>query len=103
MIKSIYKKYKELIDYVFFGALATVVSLVSFKLFDVILGSKLYLISNVISWIITVIFAFFTNKIWVFNSKSWKKEILIKEFSSFIGARIFSLIVEEFGLFLLIN
>ncbi len=103
MIKKLFEKYKELISYVFFGVLATIVSLVSFKVFDAIIGAKLYLLSNVISWLITVIFAYFTNKLWVFESKSWKADVVIKELIEFFGARIFSLVVESAGLWLLVD
>lgn len=102
-IKKLFNKYKELISYVFFGVLATIVSIGSFKIFDVILGEHLYMVSNVISWIITVIFAYFTNKLWVFQSKSWKPSIVIKELVGFFGARLFSLGVEELGLWLMID
>lgn len=103
MIKKLFLKYKELISYVFFGVLATVVNLVSFKIFDVILGSHLYLVTNIVSWIITVVFAYFTNKLWVFESKSWEASIVIKELVGFFGARVFSLVVEEAGLWLMID
>ena len=103
MIKKLFNKYKELISYVFFGVLATVVNLVSFKIFDAILGENLYLVTNVVSWLITVIFAYFTNKLWVFESKSWKASVVIKELIGFFGARIFSLVVEEAGLWLMID
>lgn len=103
MIKKLFLKYKELISYVFFGVLATVVNLVSFKIFDVILGSHLYLITNIVSWFITVVFAYFTNKLWVFESKSWEAGVVIKELVGFFGARIFSLAVEEAGLWLMID
>lgn len=103
MIKKLFNKYKEIISYVFFGVLATVVNLISFKIFDLILGAKLYLITNVISWIITVIFAYITNKLWVFESKSWKKDVVIKELIGFFGARLFSLGVEELGLWVTIT
>lgn len=103
MIKKLFNKYKELISYVFFGVLATVVNLVSFKIFDALLGEHLYLITNVVSWLITVIFAYFTNKLWVFESKSWKASVVVKELIGFFGARIFSLVVEEAGLWLMID
>lgn len=103
MIKKLFLKYKELISYVFFGVLATVVNLVSFKIFDVILGAHLYLITNIVSWFITVVFAYFTNKLWVFESKSWEASVVIKELVGFFGARIFSLAVEEAGLWLMID
>ena len=93
----------ELIKYIIFGGLTTVVSLVSFKLFDFLLGEKLYLVSNIISWVLAVTFAFVTNKLWVFNSKSWQAKIVLKEAASFAGARLFSLGVEELGLWLLIS
>lgn len=102
-IKKLFNKYKELINYVFFGVLATIVSIGSFKIFDVILGEHLYMISNVISWIITVIFAYFTNKLWVFQSKSWKPSVVVRELIGFFGARLFSLGVEELGLWLIID
>lgn len=103
MIKNLLVKYRELITYVIFGVLTTVVSLVSFKIFDSLLGEKLYLISNVISWIFAVSFAYVTNKLWVFESKSWKSDVIIKEILGFISARLFSLGVEELGLWLLID
>lgn len=102
-IKKLFNKYKELISYVFFGVLATIVSIGSFKIFDVILGEHLYMLSNVISWIITVIFAYFTNKLWVFQSKSWKPNVVVRELIGFFGARLFSLGVEELGLWLMID
>lgn len=103
MIKNLLVKYRELITYVIFGVLTTVVSLVSFKIFDSILGENLYLISNVISWIFAVSFAYVTNKLWVFESKSWKSNVIIKEIIGFVSARLFSLGVEELGLWLLID
>lgn len=103
MIKKLFVKYKELISYVFFGVLATIVSIGSFKIFDVILGERMYMLSNVISWVITVTFAYFTNKLWVFESKSWKADVVVKELIGFFGARIFSLGVEELGLWLMID
>lgn len=104
MKKKISKKeIIELIKYIVFGVLTTLVSLGTFKLFDVLLGERLYLVSNIISWIFSVIFAFVTNKLWVFESKSWKTAIAGKEFISFIGARLFSLGVEEAGLWLLVS
>ncbi|MBR0414864.1 MAG: GtrA family protein [Clostridia bacterium] len=93
----------ELIKYIIFGGLTTVVSLVSFKLFDFLLGEKLYLVSNIISWVLAVAFAFVTNKLWVFRSKSWQSKVVLKEALGFAGARLFSLGVEEVGLWLLIS
>lgn len=86
---------KETITYIIFGVLTTVVSFVSFKIFNVILGEKYYLISNTISWILSVVFAYVTNKLFVFESKSWKLSVLKTEIPSFVGARVASYFIEQ--------
>jgi len=102
-IKNLIVKYKELIEYLFFGVLTTVIGLGSFKIFDLCLGEKMYLLTNVLSWMCAVIFAFVTNKIWVFCSKSWKLEVLKKEIPSFVSARLLTLGIEELGLWVLVS
>ena len=61
-IKAFVKEHKEGVLYLVFGALTTLVSILSFALFNALLGDERYLISNLISWVIAVVFAFFTNK-----------------------------------------
>ena len=102
-IKKLIIKYRELIVYVFFGALTTAVNLSVFHLSNIIFGQELYLASNVIAWIASVIFAYVTNKIWVFDSRQWSRSVLIREISSFFSARVFSFLVEELGLYLLVD
>ena len=103
MIKNLFNKYKEIISYLFFGVMTTLVNFVSFWAFNKILGESLYLISNVIAWVISVVFAYVTNKLWVFESKSWKFRVLLKEVPEFFAARVFSLCVEESGLWLFVD
>lgn len=103
MIKELFKKYKELIMYVVFGALTTLVNFIAFWLFSHILGEKLYLVNNAIAWIISVIFAYITNKLFVFESKSFAAKILFKEFSEFLVARVFSFLIEEAGMWLFVD
>ncbi len=102
-IKRIFEKYKELIMYVIFGVLTTLVNFVSFTLFTHILGEDRYLINNAIAWFISVVFAYVTNKIFVFESKSIAPRVLIKEFSEFLLARVFSFALEEGGIWLLVD
>ena len=102
-IKNLIIKYKELIIYVFFGLCNTVVNLGSYKLLTMHLGVELYLVSNGIAWFVTIVFAFVTNKLFVFESKSWDLKLVAKEVSSFFAARVFSFLVEEAGLFLLVD
>lgn len=106
----------EFLNYIFYGVLTTAVNVAVFSLFNFLLGNgpltsvqvfgKAYdiswvYVSNFIAWIIAVLFAFFTNKLFVFESKSWKAAVLIKEFPPFIGARVTSLLIETLGLVLL--
>lgn len=103
MIKELILKYKELIIYVIFGGLTTVVNIVVFTLSGMILGKERYLISNVVAWFAAVIFAYITNKLWVFESKSWDIKVLLKEVPSFFTARVLSFVIEEAGLFIFVD
>ena len=102
-MKNLIIKYKELILYVFFGVLTTLVNLVCFELLNKAIGENLYLVSNAIAWIIAVIFAYAVNKFFVFSSRSLNPKLLLREFSEFLGARVFSFLVEEAGLWLLVD
>lgn len=102
-IKELILKYKELIIYVIFGGLTTVVNLAVFTLCGMALGDEKYLISNVIAWFAAVVFAYVTNKLWVFESKSWNIKVLLKEVPSFFAARVLSFVIEEVGLFVFVD
>ena len=96
-IKQLYMKYKEIINYLIFGVLATIVNLgvkylLIFTVFDA--SNPLELQTTVIiSWMSAVLFAYFTNRKYVFESKNQKK---FKEFVSFIVARLLTLFLEMF-------
>ncbi|MBR4050554.1 MAG: GtrA family protein [Clostridia bacterium] len=108
-MKDLIKKLinKETVTYIIFGVGSTVVNLAVFKLCDLIFTSltqaNLIQLTNFIAWAAAVAFAFVTNKIWVFESKSWKGSVLKKEIPSFVGARLFSLGVEALGLHVFIT
>ncbi len=92
LIKNLIDKYKEIILYLIFGVLTTAVNYIIYFVFSNILCVH-YLMSNIIAWILSVIFAYITNRIYVFNSKS-KGKNKINEFITFVGARVFSGIME---------
>ena len=102
-IKELFKKYQELILYVLFGGLTTVVNFVVFWLLNKAIGETAYLLNNAIAWFCAVVFAYVTNKLCVFDSKSWEIKVVIKEVPEFFLARVFSLIVEEGGLWLFVE
>jgi len=80
---------KEGIRYLFFGGCTTVLSTVVFWL-CLQIGIQ-YLAAQIVSWIAAVLFAFFTNKAWVFRSHDWKASVLIRELASFVASRLFTL------------
>ena len=94
-IIELYKKYEEIVNYLIFGVLTTVVSLATkYLLLFTILDAKNSIqlqIAVIVSWITACTFAYVTNRIWVFKSKS--KNIL-KEAISFYGSRIATLLLE---------
>ena len=93
-IWDIYKKHREGISYLFWGGVAFVLSMVLFWIFNSKLGMG-EVLANTVDWILVVIFAFFTNKIFVFRSKAGSAAGLGKEFVSFIVARLFTLFLED--------
>lgn len=107
VIINLLRKYQEVIAYLFWGVMTTIVSWGSYSLFALlfrgreknidILGlhmSIVVLISNILSWLCAFSFAFVTNKMWVFQSRSWKMKDWIPEFGKFFSARAATGIME---------
>lgn len=85
-IIGLYNKFKEQILYIVFGVLTTAINIVSFFLFTRVFGMGL-LASNIGAWIASVIFAFITNKIYVFDSRDYSLKIVTKELVDFTISR----------------
>ena len=94
-IKDLYLKYKEIINYLIFGVLTTVVSLVTYYIcvytFINPEDAVQLQIANVISWIFGVAFAYVTNRRFVFESNEKNK---LKEASKFVTSRIVTLLMD---------
>ncbi len=90
---------RETLVYLVFGVLTTAVDYISFAVFYYVLDLN-EVLSNTIAWAFAVAFAYITNKLFVFNSKSFELKLLIKEISSFVIARIFSLVLTNIFLVL---
>ena len=103
-IIELYKKYEEIVNYLIFGVLTTVVSLaIKYLLLFTILDAKNSIqlqIAVIVSWITACTFAYVTNRIWVFKSKS--KNIL-KEAISFFAARLATLGLEMLIMFVFVT
>ena len=95
----IFSRHREGLLYLFFGVLTTAVSFASFYLlcYPLAIGE---LVANPISWVAAVLFAFFTNRTWVFKTHGGT---LIREMALFFGARVSTLIFEELVLFLFVT
>ena len=98
---SWFNKFREVLMYLFFGGLTTVVNIVSFYILRK-LSVEVY-VSNIIAWLIAVIFAFITNKLFVFESRGKSKKENARELISFFGFRILSLGFDMGSMFLLID
>ena len=103
-IIELYKKYQEIINYLVVGVLTTIVSLVTYyicvlTIFNPEDALELQL-ANIISWICAVLFAYITNKIFVFKSKN--KNIL-KEITSFVSARVLTLLLDMLIMFVMVT
>lgn len=103
-MKKFIRKYREIISYLFWGVLTTAVSWLSYTLFVSLLNTGINLVlfsasldialANALSWICAVAFAFITNKIFVFESRSWKRRVVLGELWKFVSARIVTGIIE---------
>lgn len=85
-ICEFYNKYHELINYCIFGVTTTLISWLTYSIAEKGFGLNLYW-SGVVSWIVAVSVAFVTNKLWVFESKSWEIKLVLAELVTFVGGR----------------
>ncbi|MEG1526892.1 MAG: GtrA family protein [Erysipelotrichaceae bacterium] len=89
MIEKLWNQYKEVIMYLVFGVLTTLVNIVAYYVGDSILHIH-YLIANAIAWVLAVLFAYETNRRWVFNRGNQQPGGKLKEFTMFVSCRLFS-------------
>ena len=97
-----YYKNKEVLLYLFFGGLSFIVSISTYAFFNLVVGLSA-VIANIWSWIITVMFAFLTNRVWVFASRTEGLKEFFKQMMSFYAGRILTLVIEEAILFIFID
>lgn len=106
-IRDLYFKYREIVSYLFWGVMTTLVSWLTYCLFSLIfrgIAAELHvfgltvsvavMLSNILSWICAVLFAYVTNKLWVFESKSWEARVVWPEIAKFFSARAATGILE---------
>lgn len=92
-LRNFLRTHKDIVTYLLFGAMTTAVSFgVYFSLYNWAQISAT--VCNVISWIAAVLFAFVTNKPFVFHSNDWSAKTVGMELLKFVGSRVGSLLVE---------
>lgn len=87
MIKELYEKYKDTVPYLIFGVLTTLVNVVSYWLFARIFKAGV-MPSTIIAWILSVLFAYVTNRKWVFHSEENSKRGIVREIVYFFAYRL---------------
>lgn len=89
-------------SYIIFGILTTIVNFVSYVIFTKLIGLD-YKTAASLAWLVSVIFAFITNKLYVFKSVATKKIHLLKELFGFLFFRILSYFVDIFSIIVLVE
>lgn len=101
-IRALIVKYWDIVSYLFFGVLTTVVNyLVYLPLYNGLGMSAT--VSNAIAWVVAVAFAYLTNKPFVFKSYDWSMKTVIPELAKFVGCRIGSGAMETLILLLTVD
>ena len=98
-LRQQYNRHREVLLYLIFGGLAFVVSLLTFMVFYDVFGWNV-LAANGLSWFLTVLFAFFTNRTWVFAGSG---RSFLTQLCAFFGGRLFTLAVEDILLYVFIS
>lgn len=94
VFKPFYCRHKEMLLYLFFGGAAFIISVASYAIANVGLGIN-ELIANLLSWILAVLFAFFTNRTWVFRGKTDSWRAFWRQIFQFFMGRVVTLLIEE--------
>lgn len=104
MIQSIIRRlplYREQIAYLFFGVLTTLVNYIIY--FSLSFGGIYYAVANAIALVCSILFAYVTNKRWVFQSRTVGFRATFQEFATFMGGRAFSAVVDMVTMVVLIS
>lgn len=105
MLKKVWvlvEKYWDILSYLFFGVLTTVVNYVVYLPLYNVLGFSA-VVSNAIAWVAAVAFAYLTNKPFVFKSHDWSAKTVVPELTKFVGCRVGSGLAETLILMLAVD
>ena len=101
-IKEFFTRHKSIILYVFFGGLTTAVNYIVY--FGLSYFARFTaLTSHIFAWVAAVLFAFFTNKPFVFQSNTWTLQVILKELAAFVRCRLLTGAMEAVFLYILVD
>lgn len=95
----LFNKYKRIIAYLFWGVVTTAVNILSFQILHINMGIN-YAVANVIAWVLAILVAFFSNKVWVFGSHYTTVRNFISEFLKFCFYRLLTLVLDMLIMFI---
>ena len=101
-IRELIGKHYDILAYLFFGGLTTVVNYLIYLPCYNLLGLSAS-ISNVIAWVVAVAFAYLTNKPFVFKSYDWSAKTVLPELTKFVGCRVASGVLETAIIFVTVD
>ncbi|WP_295746276.1 GtrA family protein [uncultured Limosilactobacillus sp.] len=93
MIAQLWDKYKQVVSYLFWGVVTTVVNISVFQWLSSGVHMN-YQVANIIAWFLSVLVAYFTNKVWVFNSHYTTVKAFVIEFVAFYFYRGLTLLID---------
>ena len=101
-LRTLLQKHREIVSYIFWGVMTTAVNYAAyFLLRNVFLVSLVA--GNAAAWAVSVLFAYFVNKLFVFRSKDWAWRVALRELWQMVASRIFSLGLETGILWLFVE
>lgn len=100
ILNPAYKKHREGLLYLFFGFLSFAISLITYAMLICVAN---VLVANIFAWIISVTFAYITNRLWVFESTIKGVRKVVDEMLKFYMGRLLSLLMEEIVLFIFVS
>lgn len=102
IFNNLYKKYHDLIPYGVFGILTTIVNIISYWILAHPLKLAV-LLSTILAWILAVLFAYITNRKWVFHSEAVGTTAILKEMASFFTCRLLTGFVDWGSMFIFVD
>lgn len=101
-VSELIKKYKDEIAYIFFGVCTTLVNVVLYWGLAHLLNIDT-VVSTIVAWFAAVLFAYVTNRKWVFHSEANEKKEVVKEWFSFFSCRVITGIVDLIIMYIFVD